>query len=360
VLDLAGARMKRAGASVVDVPAVAQVIAEQAHVPVERLLLRDADRLLALERVLEERVVGQRRSLERIADALRKGAAGFRGRRPLATFLFLGTTGVGKTETAKAIAEAMFGEANVVRFDMSELGEAHAVARMIGAPPGYVGHDAGGQLTEAVRRRPYSLVLLDEIEKAHPDVLLALLPLLDEGRLTDGRGRTFDFTNTVIVMTSNLGADAARGGGSIGFGSANDADRSRATEEKVLAAARRAMPPELWNRLDEPLVFAALNREGAIEIARRMLVKIAATMQSEHGVTLTIDSTALASLADAGGFDPSLGARPMRRVVSRLVESALATRILAGDLRRGDRVVLRGDGAKIELDFDGDDEAAAE
>jgi ATP-dependent Clp protease ATP-binding subunit ClpC len=364
VLDLAGARMKRAGASVVDVPAVAQVIAEQAHVPVERLLLRDADRLLALERVLEERVVGQRRALERVADALRKGAAGFRGRRPLATFLFLGTTGVGKTETAKAIAEAMFGEANVMRFDMSELGEAHAVARMIGAPPGYVGHDAGGQLTEAVRRRPYSLVLLDEIEKAHPDVLLALLPLLDEGRLTDGRGRTVDFTNTVVVMTSNLGADAARGG-SIGFGSTSDADRARATEEKVLSAARRAMPPELWNRLDEPLVFAALSREGAIEIARRMLAKIVSTMQNEHGVTLAIDDAALAALADAGGFDPSLGARPMRRVVSRLVESALATRVLAGDLRRGDRVVLRGDGAKVELDFDGasldgEGEAAAE
>jgi ATP-dependent Clp protease ATP-binding subunit ClpC len=361
VLDLAGARMRRAGAAMVDVPAVAQVIAEQAHVPVERLLLRDADRLLALETILEERVVGQRASLDRIADALRKGAAGFRGKRPLATFLFLGTTGVGKTETAKAIAEAMFGEANIVRFDMSELSESHAVARLLGAPPGYVGHDAGGQLTEAVRRRPYSLVLLDEIEKAHPEVLLALLPLLDEGRLTDGRGRTVDFTNTVIVMTSNLGADATRGPQSIGFGaSASDAERARSLEEKVLGAARRAMPPELWNRLDEPLVFAPLGRSDALEIARRMLAKIAQTLEAEHGIRLAVDPTALVALADAGGFDPTLGARPMRRVVSRLVESALASRILAGDLRRGDRVVLRGDGKSVALDFDESDEAAAE
>ena len=362
VLDLAGARMRRSNATIVDVPAVAQVIAEQAHVPVERLLLRDADRLLALETLLEERVVGQRAPLDRIADALRKGAAGFRGRRPLATFLFLGTTGVGKTETAKAIAEAMFGEANIVRFDMSELSESHAVARLLGSPPGYVGHDAGGQLTEAVRRRPYSLVLLDEIEKAHPDVLLSLLPLLDEGRLTDGRGRTVDFTNTVIVMTSNLGADAVRGPTSIGFGSStSDADRARSLTDKVLASARRAMPPELWNRLDEPLVFSALGRADALEIARRMLIGIGKTLEREHGVTMTVDPSALASLADAGGFDPTLGARPMRRIISRLVESALATRVLAGDLRRGDRVILRGDGTKVELDFaDAVDEVAAE
>jgi ATP-dependent Clp protease ATP-binding subunit ClpC len=273
--------------------------------------------------------------------------------------LFLGTTGVGKTETAKAIAEAMFGEANIVRFDMSELSESHAIARLIGAPPGYVGHDAGGQLTEAVRRRPYSLVLLDEIEKAHPEVLLSLLPLLDEGRLTDGRGRTVDFTNTVIVMTSNLGADAVRGPTAIGFGATpSEAERARSIEDKVLAAARRAMPPELWNRLDEPLVFAPLGRADALEIARRMLMRVAAQLESEHGVLLSVVPSALGSLADAGGFDPTLGARPMRRVVSRLVESALATRVLGGDLRRGDRIVLRGEGAGVELDFEPQEEAA--
>jgi ATP-dependent Clp protease ATP-binding subunit ClpC len=243
---------------------------------------------------------------------------------------------------------------------MSELSESHAVARLLGAPPGYVGHDAGGQLTEAVRRRPYSLVLLDEIEKAHPEVLLALLPLLDEGRLTDGRGRTVDFTNTVIVLTSNLGAEAVRGPAAIGFGATpSDAERARSVEEKVLAAARRAMPPELWNRLDEPLVFAPLNRADALEIARRMLVKIGATLESEHGVKLAFEEGALVALADAGGFDPALGARPMRRVVSRLVESALATRVLSGDLRRGDRVRLRGEGKTVSLDFD-DAESGAE
>jgi ATP-dependent Clp protease ATP-binding subunit ClpC len=362
VLDLAGARMRRSGQTVVDVPAVAQVIADEAHVPVERLLLRDADRLLALESLLEERVVGQRGPLDRIADALRKGAAGFRGRRPLATFLFLGTTGVGKTETAKAIAEAIFGEANVVRFDMSEMSESHSVARMLGAPPGYVGHDAGGQLTEAVRRRPYSLVLLDEIEKAHPEVLLALLPLLDEGRLTDGRGRTVDFTNTVIVLTSNLGAEVTRERAAIGFGSApSEAERARSLEEKFLASARRAMPPELWNRIDEPLVFAPLGRPDALEIARRMLRKVASTLEAEHGITLDVHESALEALADAGGFEPSLGARPMRRFVSRLVESPLATRVLSGDLRRGDRITLRGADKKVEIEFaDGSDTDADE
>ncbi len=362
VLDLAGARARRESLTVVDLAAVAQVIADEAHVPLERLLLRDRDRLLALEDVLEERVVGQRASLTRIADALRKGAAGFRGRRPLATFLFLGSTGVGKTETAKSIAEAMFGEANVVRFDMSEMSESHSVARLIGAPPGYVGHEAGGQLTEAVRRRPYSLVLLDEIEKAHPEVLLALLPLLDEGRLTDARGRTVDFSNTVVVLTSNLGAaEASSRTSSIGFGARDDhAAASRSLEDRTLAAARRAMPPELWNRLDEPLYFSPITRPDALEIARRMLEKVRKTFLLEHGVELVVEESALGALADAGGFDPSLGARPMRRMVGRLVESPIAARVLGDDVRRGDRIVMRGRGAEIDFEFEEPEEEAAE
>jgi ATP-dependent Clp protease ATP-binding subunit ClpC len=362
VLDLAGARARRASCTVVDVPAVAQVIADEAHVPIERLLLRDADRLLALEEILEERVVGQRAPLGRIADALRKGAAGFRGRRPLATFLFLGSTGVGKTETAKAIAEAMFGESNVVRFDMSEMSESHSVARLVGAPPGYVGHEAGGQLTEAVRRRPYSLVLLDEIEKAHPEVLLALLPLLDEGRLTDARGRTVDFTNTVVVLTSNLGAaEASQKTSAVGFGAQSDqAAAARSLEERTILAARRSVPPELWNRLDEPLYFAPITRPDALEIARRMLEKVKETLLATHGVVLIVEESVLSALADAGGFDPTLGARPMRRIVGRLVESPLATRVLGEDVRRGDRIVMRGRGATIEIDFEEPEEEAAE
>ncbi|MBX7190752.1 MAG: ATP-dependent Clp protease ATP-binding subunit [Sandaracinaceae bacterium] len=348
VLDLAGARARRCGASEVAAADVARVIADEAHVPVDRLLLRDGERLLALEAQLGERVVGQRRALARIADALRKGAAGFRGRRPLATFLLLGTTGVGKTETAKAIADVLFAPGAMTRFDMSEMSESHAVARLFGAPPGYVGHESGGQLTEAVRRRPYQLVLLDEIEKAHPDVLLALLPLLDEGRLTDGRGRTVDFTNTVVVMTSNLGALAAtqRAHRAIGFDAPDPAQLARREgeerESRVLEAARKALPPELWNRIDEPLYFAPLEHDDVVEIARRMLGALSRTLELERGVSLVIDPSACAALAAAGGFEASLGARPMRRTVGRLVESPLAARLLGGEIARGARVRVVG------------------
>ncbi len=347
VLDLAGARARRLGRAEVSAADIARVIAEAAHVPVERLLDRDGERLLALEARLEERVVGQGRALARIADTLRKGAAGFRGPRPLGTFLLLGTTGVGKTETAKAIAEALFAPGALTRFDMSELSESHAVARLVGAPPGYVGHEAGGQLTEAVRRRPYQLILLDEIEKAHPDVLLALLPLLDEGRLTDGLGRTVDFSNTVIVMTSNLGAQAAseRAHRPIGFDareaspSAKEADER---EARVLGAARRALPPELWNRIDEPLYFTPLEHADVVEIARRLLAGVTRTLLAERGVELVVDASACEALARAGGFEASLGARPMRRTIGRLVESPLASRLLSGEIERGARVRLAG------------------
>lgn len=347
VLDLAAARVRRRGGSVVEVASVARVVAEQAHVPVERLLMRDADRLLRLEQHLAERVVGQREPIARIADALRKGAAGFRGRRPLGTFLLLGPTGVGKTETAKAISDLLFPSTGVTRFDMSELSEAHSVARLLGAPPGYVGHEDGGQLTEAVRRRPYQLILLDEIEKAHPEVLLALLPLFDEGRLTDGRGRTVDFTNTVIVMTSNLGASAGIGPARrVGFG-AREEHAGRSDRERALSAARRALPPELWNRIDEPLWFAPLGPDEVRAIAARLLDQVAAVMRREHQVALEVEPSVIDALIAAGGFDPELGARPMRRCVGRLVEAPLASAVLAGDIARGHVVVLRGEGGRV-------------
>ncbi|HJL19522.1 MAG TPA: ATP-dependent Clp protease ATP-binding subunit [Sandaracinaceae bacterium LLY-WYZ-13_1] len=360
VLDLAAARVRRRGGSVVDTPSVARVVSEQAHIPVDRLLMRDADRLLRLDAHLRERVVGQREPLGRIADALRKGAAGFRGRRPLGTFLLLGPTGVGKTETAKAISDLLFPSSGVTRFDMSEFSEPHAVARLLGAPPGYVGHEEGGQLTESVRRRPYQLILLDEIEKAHPEVLLSLLPLLDEGRMTDGRGRTVDFTNTVIVMTSNLGAGAATAsGGRVGFGARDDArcgaDRTR---DRVLSAARRALPPELWNRIDEPLFFAPLGTDEVRAIAARLLDEVAEVMRREHRVGLEVEPTALDALIEAGGFDPELGARPMRRCVGRLVEAPLASAVLSGEAVRGTVVVLRGDGDRVVLEPKNTAEAA--
>lgn len=346
IMDLAASRARRAGLDVVDRRAIAEIVSEAARVPVERLLLRDGDRLLALESALAEKVVGHTEALARIADTLRKGAAGLRGRRPLGTLLLLGPTGVGKTETAKAIADVFYGGA-MTRLDMSEYAEPHTIARLLGAPPGYVGHDAGGQLTEAVRLRPYQLVLLDEIEKAHVDVWLALLPLLDEGRLTDGRGRTIDFTSTIVVMTSNLGAGAATERTTrIGFG---------ATEVKraggVLDAARRALPPELWNRIDEPLVFGALAREDVREIARRLLVGLGERVQAEHGLSLELEDGALDALVEAGGFDATLGARPMKRTIGRLVEAPLAKLLLAGHATRGGqvRIALGPDGLEVRL-----------
>jgi ATP-dependent Clp protease ATP-binding subunit ClpC len=316
-------------------------------VPVDRLLMRDADALLALEQRLYERVVGQTAAVSCIANALRKSAAGFRGPRPLGTFLFLGPTGVGKTEMARAIAELLFPGVPWTRIDMSELGQAHAVARLIGSPPGYIGHDEGGQLTEAVRNRPYQLILLDEIEKAHMDVLLALLPLLDEGRLTDGRGRTVDFTNTVIVMTSNLGADSAARG-RIGFGGeaggATDAAQARA-----IGALRAALPPELFNRIDEPLYFTPLSEVDVAEIARRMLTGVVAIANERHAVSITVDDSAIEALIRAGGFDLVLGARPMRRTIGRLVEAPLARALLAGELSSGQEVLLRGQGDRVEI-----------
>ncbi|HET8937962.1 MAG TPA: ATP-dependent Clp protease ATP-binding subunit [Polyangiales bacterium] len=335
LLDQAAARVRRSGETSVDRVAVARVVSELVQVPVERLLMEDRQALLRLEEQLSARVVGQVRAIDAISHALRRSAAGFRGERPLGTFLFAGPTGVGKTEMAKAIAEVLFPGIPMTRLDMSELGQSHAVARLLGAPPGYIGHEDGGQLTEAVRHRPYQLVLLDEIEKAHMQVLLALLPLLDEGRLTDGRGRTVDFTNTVIVMTSNLGVET-NSKGRIGFGDARLTAGDYAAG--VLARVRAALPPELWNRIDEPLCFLPLVESELSEIARRMLRAVGELAHARHGVSLDIDESAVALLLRSGGFDPALGARPMRRTVSRLVEAPLAQALLAAEFKAGDRI----------------------
>ncbi|MGB5193761.1 MAG: ATP-dependent Clp protease ATP-binding subunit [Polyangiales bacterium] len=358
LLDLAGARCRRRGGAVVDHEAIAQVVAEKVRVPVERLLVTDSQKLLDLERHLAEHVVGHADVMTRVSDALRKGAAGFHGRRPLATFLFLGPTGVGKTETARALNELFFMGCPMTRIDMSELSESHAVAKLVGAPPGYIGHDTGGQLTEAIRHRPYQLVLLDEVEKAHLDVLQSLLPLLEDGRLTDGKGRTVDCTHTIVVMTSNLGAQgSARSQSSIGFrgGSEGEGDESSA----ALATARRALPPELWNRIDEPLYFGPLSRDEVAEIAGRMSTGVAAQLRERQGVDLVFDPTAIDALLALGGYDADLGARPMRRIIGRKVEAPLAAAILAGEFQKGDRIVAIGcaDGIRFER-ADGSVEAA--
>jgi ATP-dependent Clp protease ATP-binding subunit ClpC len=361
ILDLAGARAHRRSTATVAPEAVAEVIAELASVPVDRLMEKDADRMLRLESLLGDRVVGHGPLLARMATILRRNAAGLRGRRPIGTFLLLGPTGVGKTESAKAIAQALFHSPDAMtRLDMAEYSEPHAVARLIGAPPGYVGHDAGGQLTEAVRRRPYQVVLLDEIEKSHREVLETFMGVFDEGRLTDGRGRTVDFTNTVIILTSNLGArDAmARSGRGIGFG-AGSADRSRQIEDVLVAAARAELPPELYNRIDEVLAFLPLDRSNVAEIARRLLAGIAAELLSARGVHMDVEDDAIAALLDAGGYDPELGARPMKRTLARLVEAPIAEMILRGELGEGDVARLATEDGKIVVDVVKRDAAAA-
>jgi ATP-dependent Clp protease ATP-binding subunit ClpC len=358
ILDLAGARARRKGGAPlreVGPAEVAAVVAEIADVPVERLLETDRDRMLSLEKLLAERVVGHGAAIARIARVLRRNAAGLRGRRPIGSFLLLGPTGVGKTETAKALAEALFHSPDAMtRLDFSEYSESHAVARLIGAPPGYVGHDAGGQLTEAVRRRPYQVILLDEIEKAHRDVLEAFLQVLDEGRLTDGRGRRVDFTNAVIMMTSNLGAAeiaALRDGHRVGFARSGPptGPAPERLAETMITAARAHLPPELYNRIDEVLCFGPLARAEVSEIARRLLVGLAGTLE-DRGIRLDVEEAVLDVLLDAGGFDVTLGARPMKRTLARLVENPLAELILRGELGEGSVALVGVEGDEIVVD----------
>jgi ATP-dependent Clp protease ATP-binding subunit ClpC len=353
ILDLAGARARRRGILEVTQEQLAEVVSDEAHVPVERLLETDGERMLRLEETIAARVVGHKEAISRIAAVLRKSSSGFRYRRPLGSFLLLGPTGVGKTETAKAIAECLFFDPNAMsRLDMSEFAEPHAIARLVGAPPGYVGHESGGQLTEAVRRRPYQVILLDEIEKAHRDVLEAFLQVFDEGRLTDGRGRTVDFTNTVLVLTSNLGAEVAvpKSSRRIGFSRGDAARQSAEYTDAVVAAARAALPPELYNRLDEVLAFAPLSRADVAEVARRMLAGLANDLERQRGVRLDASDAALEALLDQGGFDPSLGARPMRRAIARLVEAPIAEMLLRGEIGRGDVVTLDVEDGKLVVD----------
>ncbi|WP_437622096.1 AAA family ATPase [Sorangium sp. So ce1151] len=373
ILDLAGARTRRRAmqsapgaraalrqpsqpsqpARQVTPAEVAEVVAELADLPVERLLETDRERMLALETLLAERVVGHGEALARIARVLRRNAAGLRARRPIGSFLLLGPTGVGKTETAKAIAESLFHSPDAMtRLDFSEYAESHAVARLVGAPPGYVGHEAGGQLTEAVRRRPYQVVLLDEIEKAHRDVLEAFLQVFDEGRLTDGRGRRVDFTNTVLVMTSNLGAaeaGALKAERSVGFARASQAVSPERLSEAMLAATRASLPPELYNRIDEVICFAPLTRADVAEITRRLLGGLERELEA-RGVVLEVEPEAIDALLDSGGFDPELGARPMKRTISRLIEAPLADLILRGQLEEGSAALVGVEQGEVVVD----------
>ncbi|MCB9557584.1 MAG: ATP-dependent Clp protease ATP-binding subunit [Deltaproteobacteria bacterium] len=343
LLDLAGSRSRRLGRRVVGREEVSELVSEIADIPLERLLLSDTQRLLDMSDFLGQRVIGHRAIIERVCEVVRRNYAGFRSNRPIGSFLFLGPTGVGKTELVKALADFLFQNREAIcRFDMSEFMEPHSVARLIGSPPGYIGHDHGGQLTEAIRRRPYQIILFDEVEKAHPDVLQILLQLLDEGRLTDGRGRTVDFSNTLVVMTSNLGSEHYRGAARapIGFGDqpANDSRR-----EKVLASAKSAFPLELYNRIEERLVFEPLTRTEIFDIARLLLADSSRRLAKERGIVYQASDQVIDYLIQRGGFDAQLGARPMRSTISRLIEAALARQILAGQIRADDYVELEMD-----------------
>ena len=316
---------------------VAAVVSAWTGVPVTRLTEDEGERLLRLEDTLHARVVGQDEAVREVARALRRARAGLRDpKRPVGSFLFLGPTGVGKTELCRALADAVFGdEEALVRLDMSEYMERHTVSRLVGAPPGYVGYDEGGQLTEKVRRRPWSVVLFDEIEKAHEDVWNLLLQILEDGVLTDAQGRRVDFRNTVLVMTSNVGAKAITSSAAkLGFAQAEDSDGGFArVKETVMAELRATFKPEFLNRIDSTVVFRRLSRADVSAIARRMLE---ATVQraAALGVTLTVEDAAVERIADEG-FDPLYGARPLRRVIRAEVEDAVAELLLSGTLHAG-------------------------
>jgi len=319
---------------------VARTVAKMAGIPEARLLASDRERILGLERALKARVVGHADAVARVGAVLKRNFAGFSSRRPMGSFLLLGPTGVGKTELARALADALHGSRDaLVQLDMSECAEPTGVARLVGAAPGYVGYGEGGQLTDPVRRRPSCVVVLDEIEKAHRDVQMLLLQVLEEGRLTDGRGRQVDFSNTVVILTSNLGAaEATRASpGAMGFGAA---ERAAPREVRALDAARAAVPPELWNRLDERLVLGALSREDVARVARLLLEDSSRRLEAERKVRFEASDAAVAFLLDHGGYDAALGARPMRGAVQRLVEGPLAERILTGAVGPGDVVAV--------------------
>ena len=325
---------------------IAAVVSGWTGIPVTRLTEDEGTRLLHMEETLHQRVVGQDEAVKAVARAIRRGRVGLKDpKRPIGSFLFLGPTGVGKTELCKSLAEAMFGDENaMIRIDMSEYMERHTVSRLIGSPPGYVGHEEGGQLTEKVRRKPYSVVLFDEIEKAHEDVWNILLQILDDGRITDSQGRTVDFKNAVIVMTSNIGAKALTAAGAkLGFNTQEhrdpDAEQAFArAKETVMSELRQTFRPEFLNRIDDIIVFRSLTQEDIREVARRMLKTVADRMET-MGIHLDAGDEAVAELAKEG-FDPKYGARPLRRAIQSKVEDAVAEKMLDGTLRAGDTARL--------------------
>ena len=321
---------------------IADVVSGWTKIPVRKLAEEESERLRRLESILHERVVGQEEAVTAVAKAIRRGRVGLKDpKRPIGSFLFLGPTGVGKTELCKALAEAMFGTENaLIRVDMSEYMEKHSVSKMIGSPPGYVGYEEGGQLSEKVRRNPYSVILFDEIEKAHPDVFNILLQVLDDGHITDAQGRKIDFKNTVLIMTSNAGAENIISPKRLGFASNDDAkERYRFMKERVMEEVKRMFKPEFLNRIDEIIVFHQLSQDHMKEIVDIMLKSICRRTLTQMNLKLTVDDSAKAFLVEKG-YDEKYGARPLRRAIQNLLEDKLAEAVLDGKIKAGDEVTV--------------------
>jgi ATP-dependent Clp protease ATP-binding subunit ClpB len=328
---------------------VAQVVSRWTGVPVERMLEGEKDKLLRMEQQLGKRVIGQAEAVRAVSTAVRRARAGLQDpHRPIGSFMFLGPTGVGKTELTKALAEYLFDdESALLRIDMSEYMEKHSVARLIGAPPGYVGYEEGGALTEAVRRRPYQVILFDEIEKAHPDVFNVLLQVLDDGRLTDGQGHTVDFRNTLIVMTSNLGSEY--------LANQPEGQDTDAVRDQVMAVVRANFRPEFLNRIDEIILFHRLKRSEMTKIVDIQMSRLVKLLE-DRKITLELEPAAREWLADKG-WDPAYGARPLKRVIQKSVQDPLAEMILAGRIKDGEKVVISA--GKQGLTFNGQRAEAA-
>ncbi len=325
---------------VVDDADIAAVVAQWTGIPVHQMLETEAEKLLHMEDRLRERVIGQDAAIQAISDAIRRARSGLKDpRRPIGSFIFIGPSGVGKTELAKALAEFMFDDEDaLVRIDMSEYREQHTVSRLFGAPPGYVGYEEGGQLTEAVRRRPYRVILFDEIEKAHPEVWNALLQILDDGRLTDGQGRTVDFRNTVLIMTSNLGTEYVRKAGSLGFLRPEDGEDEKQAQANIGKALKSTFRPEFLNRVDEIITFSPLSREDMRSIVALQMAEVGERL-SEHGVQVHLSEAAADWLAETG-YNPAFGARPLRRALQKYLESPLSIELLSGNFREGDAILV--------------------
>ena len=330
---------------------IAEIVSKWTGVPVQSLKQEESERLINLENILHERVIGQEEAVSAVAKAIRRGRVGLKDpKRPIGSFLFLGPTGVGKTELSKALAEALFGDENaMIRIDMSEYMEKHTVSKMIGSPPGYVGYEEGGQLTEKIRRKPYSVVLFDEIEKASPDVFNVMLQILDDGHITDGQGRKVDFKNTVIIMTSNAGAKNIIAPKKLGFTADTSEDKSYANmKDTVMAEVKHMFKPEFINRIDDIIVFHPLNEENVKEIVKLMTKEIVKRVKENMDIDISFTDEAVALIAKEG-FDPAYGARPLRRELQSKVEDRFAEEFLQNKIKKGDSVAI--DAKENELVF---------